>query len=38
MDSFKDVLFNHLDEEVHDLGKESMLRYWTLAEVRRLPI
>lgn len=38
MDSFREVLFQHLDQEVEDLGSKSMLKYWTLAEVRRLPI
>ncbi|KAL7413259.1 hypothetical protein BDY24DRAFT_340841, partial [Mrakia frigida] len=38
MDSWREVLFRHLDEEVADLGKENMLKFWTLEEVRRLPI
>lgn len=36
--SFSTVLFRHLDEEVADLGKENMLKFWTIEEVRRLPI
>lgn len=27
MDSFRDILFSHLDEEVKDLSKENMLKY-----------
>lgn len=38
MDSWREVLFRHLDEEVADLGKENMLKFWTLEEVKRLPI
>jgi len=38
MDSWREVLFRHLDEEVQDLGKENMLKFWTLEEMRRLPI
>lgn len=39
MDSWKEVLFTHLDEEVRDLGHESMRRAgWTLEEVRRMPM
>lgn len=35
LDSFREVLFRHLDEEVHDLGAESMRAAgWTLAEIR----
>jgi hypothetical protein len=39
MDSWRDVLFNHLKEEVHDLGGESMRKAgWTLNEVRAMPM
>ncbi|EIW67380.1 hypothetical protein TREMEDRAFT_33693 [Tremella mesenterica DSM 1558] len=39
MDSFKDVLFKHLDEEVKDLRGESMRAAgWTLEEFRRIVI
>ncbi|KAK1927009.1 hypothetical protein DB88DRAFT_476362 [Papiliotrema laurentii] len=39
MDGFKDVLFRHLDEEVRDLGAESMKAAgWTLAELKRIPM
>ncbi|WVW85747.1 hypothetical protein I302_107785 [Kwoniella bestiolae CBS 10118] len=39
MDGFKEVLFTHLDEEVKDLGAESMKKAgWTLDELRRIPM
>ncbi|KAH8107477.1 hypothetical protein DFH11DRAFT_1691675 [Phellopilus nigrolimitatus] len=38
LDSFREVLMHHLDEEVHDLGAESLKKYWTLAEVDRILI
>ncbi|WVQ99898.1 hypothetical protein IAU59_007041 [Kwoniella sp. CBS 9459] len=39
MDGFRDVLFSHLDEEVKDLGAESMKAAgWTLDELRRIPM
>ncbi|KAI9637287.1 uncharacterized protein MKK02DRAFT_43210 [Dioszegia hungarica] len=39
MDGFRGVLFRHLDEEVHDLGAESMKAAgWTLAELRQIPM
>ncbi|ODN92787.1 hypothetical protein L198_05582 [Cryptococcus wingfieldii CBS 7118] len=39
LDSFKEVLFRHLDEEVKDLGAESMKAAgWTIEEVRRIPM
>ncbi len=31
-----DVLWKHLDQEVKTLGAESMRKYWTLADMRRL--
>ncbi|KIJ51026.1 hypothetical protein M422DRAFT_158684 [Sphaerobolus stellatus SS14] len=36
LDSFRDTLFEHLDEEVNDLGAENMRKYWSLQEVRKL--
>ncbi|EJD42344.1 hypothetical protein AURDEDRAFT_168645 [Auricularia subglabra TFB-10046 SS5] len=33
LDSFRDVLFRHLDEEVVDLGADNMRKYWTLNEM-----
>lgn len=38
MDGFGEVLWRHLDEEVRALRAENMRRYWSLEEVRRLPI
>ncbi|BFZ55955.1 hypothetical protein PYCC9005_002996 [Savitreella phatthalungensis] len=37
MDSFGDVLWLHLDEEVRELGGENMSKFWTLQEMRNLP-
>ncbi|KAF7792317.1 hypothetical protein EIP86_003353 [Pleurotus ostreatoroseus] len=37
LDSWRDVLFRHLDEEVADLGGENMCKYWTLEEIDRIP-
>ncbi|KAJ3571857.1 hypothetical protein NP233_g3478 [Leucocoprinus birnbaumii] len=36
MDSFNDVLWKHLDEEVVQLGAENMRKYWTIEEIDRL--
>lgn len=38
MDSFGTVLWEHLDHEVEQLGAENMRKYWTLDEVRRMPM
>ncbi|KAE8153346.1 hypothetical protein BDV25DRAFT_136952 [Aspergillus avenaceus] len=38
MDEFGDVLWTHLDEEVRTLGAENMRRYWSLEEMRTLPM
>ncbi|GFZ49389.1 hypothetical protein JCM24511_07509 [Saitozyma sp. JCM 24511] len=39
LDGFREVLFTHLDEEVHDLGAESMKAAgWTLEELRKIPM
>ena len=32
------VLWTHLDQEVKTLGAENMRRYWTLEEMRRMPM
>jgi len=37
MDSFGGVLWNHLDEEVRELGAENMKKYWTEAEMTNMP-
>ncbi|EIM83064.1 uncharacterized protein STEHIDRAFT_141577 [Stereum hirsutum FP-91666 SS1] len=38
LDSWRQVLFTHLDDEVADLKGENMKKYWTLAEVDRIPM
>jgi hypothetical protein len=38
MDSFGDVLWTHLDEEVKTLGAENMRKYWTPQEMRNMPM
>ncbi|KAF7591032.1 hypothetical protein BBP40_002050 [Aspergillus hancockii] len=38
MDAFGEVLWAHLDEEVQTLRAENMRKYWTLEEMRALPM
>lgn len=38
MNGFGEVLWKHLEDEVHELRAENMRKYWTLDEMRRLPI
>lgn len=38
MDSFGTVLFQHLDEEVAQLGADNMKLYWTPQEMRTMPM
>ena len=38
MDGFGDVLWSHLSDEVEQLGPDNMRKYWSLEEVKRLPI
>lgn len=38
MDTFGTVLWQHLDDEVRELGAENMRKYWTTAEMRRMPM
>ena len=38
MDSWGGVLWTHLDQEVKTLGAENMRKYWTLEEMRRMPM
>jgi len=39
LDSFREVLFRHLDEEVRDIGADSMKKAgWTLEELRQIPM
>jgi hypothetical protein len=32
LDGFREVLFNHLDQEVNDLKGENLRKYWTSLE------
>ncbi|MCJ1229214.1 hypothetical protein MMC12_005879 [Toensbergia leucococca] len=38
LDTFGDVLWAHLDDEVKELGAENMRKYWSIAEMRRMPM
>ena len=38
LDTFREVLWQHLDDEVHELRAENMKKYWSPEEMRRLPI
>lgn len=38
MDSFGTVLWAHLQDEVNQLSVDNMRKYWSLEEVRRLPM
>jgi len=38
MDGFGTVLWAHLDDEVKELGAENMRRYWTVEDMRRMPM
>ena len=38
LDSFGEVLWTHLDDEVKQLGAENMRKYWSAAEMKRLPM
>ena len=38
MDTFGTVLWTHLDDEVRELRAENMRKYWTLEEIRRIPM
>lgn len=38
MESFGTVLWQHLDDEVKELRAENMRKYWTMDEMRRLPM
>lgn len=37
MDSFGEVLFAHLADEVDQLGAENMRKYWSIEEVQQMP-
>lgn len=38
MDSWGEVLWKHLDQEVRVLGADNVRRYFTIDEVRRIPM
>ncbi|KAI1338214.1 hypothetical protein F5Y15DRAFT_135480 [Xylariaceae sp. FL0016] len=38
MDTWGTVLWTHLDQEVATLGAENMRKYWTIDEIRRIPM
>lgn len=38
MDAFGKVLWQHLDEEVQTLRAENMRQYWSVDEMRKLPM
>jgi hypothetical protein len=38
MEGFGKVLWQHLDEEVQTLKAENMRQYWSVEEMRRLPM
>jgi hemerythrin-like domain-containing protein len=38
LDGFGKVLWQHLDDEVEQLGAENMRKYWTVEEIRRMPM
>ena len=37
MDGFGEVLWEHLDAEVKELGAENMKKFWSVEEMRRMP-
>jgi len=37
MDGFGTVLWQHLNDEVEQLGADNMRKFWTLDEMRRMP-
>jgi hypothetical protein len=38
MDSFREVLFTHMAQEVRSLKGANLQKYWTLDEVRKFAI
>jgi len=38
MDGFGKVLWEHLDDEVKELGAENMRKFWSPEEMRRMPM
>jgi hypothetical protein len=37
MDTFGEVLWKHLDDEVEELKAENMRKYWSVKEVQGIP-
>ncbi|KAF9820299.1 hypothetical protein IEO21_01513 [Rhodonia placenta] len=38
LDSWREVLFTHLDQEVEDLSGENMKKHWKLEELDMIPM
>jgi hypothetical protein len=38
LESFGEILWQHLDDEVEQLKAENMRKYWSLEEMRRIPM
>ena len=38
MEGFGKVLWAHLDEEVEQLGAENMRKFWSIEEMKRMPM
>jgi hemerythrin-like domain-containing protein len=38
MDTFGKVLWEHLEQEVKELGAENMRKYWSMDDMRRMPM
>jgi hemerythrin-like domain-containing protein len=38
MDTFRQILWEHLDAEVEQLGAENMRKFWTIAEMQKMPM
>ena len=38
MEGWGDVLWRHLDDEVRALGAENMRRYWSVEEIKKMPM
>ncbi len=38
MEGWGEVLWRHLEQEVETLGAEEMRKYWTVEEMRRMPM
>jgi iron-sulfur cluster repair protein YtfE (RIC family) len=38
LETFGEVLWQHLDDEVYQLSAENMRKYWTIEEMRQMPM